>query len=535
MKNFNELGLSNATLDALKRKGFEEPTEIQEKIIPIVLEEKRDVIGQSRTGTGKTAAFGLPMVELIKKHSRSVKALVLTPTRELAIQVASEINSLKGNKKLVVEPVYGGQSIGRQLNFLKKGVDIVIGTPGRILDHLKRGSLKLDDISFLVLDEADEMLDMGFLDDVKEIISYCSLNRMTMLFSATIPKDVMSIAKEYMNDYKICRVSKGDLTVKQTDQIYFEVREKDKFEALTRIIDANDDFYGIVFCRTKIDVDRITNMLIERSYEADGIHGDIQQSKREKILNGFRTRKFNVLVATDVAARGIDVQNLTHVVNYAIPQDPKYYVHRVGRTGRAGKGGVAVTFVTPSEYKKLQFIKREVKTEIRKASLPSVKDIISIRKAHIKTEIADAIKSKDLVKYHSVTEELLKEYEPEKVISSLLEYSFGKILDESNYKEIESNLIDKSGKTRLFVTKGRKDGLTKRKLVKFIKDKTKISESKIADVRILDNFSFVSIPFKEAEIVLSYFKKGNKEERLFISRAKTHSSKKVAKKRTKVS
>jgi len=520
MKNFSELGLSNKTLSALKKKGFEEPTEIQEQIIPAILESDRDVIGQSRTGTGKTAAFGLPIINILKRHSGSVKSLILTPTRELAIQVAEEINSLKGKTDLRVEPIYGGQAIGRQLNSLRKGVDIVIGTPGRILDHLRRHSLKLDDLSFLVLDEADEMLDMGFLDDVKEIIEHCPQDRRTMLFSATMPKEVMDIARKYMKDYKIFRITQGDLTVKQTDQIYFEVRKRDKFEALCRIIDVNEDFYGLIFCRTKIDVEEVSNMLIERSYEARGLHGDISQAQREKILNEFKNHKFNVLVATDVAARGIDIQDLTHVVNYALPQDPKSYVHRIGRTGRAGKGGIAITFITPDEYRKLQFIKRKAKTEIRREKLPSVKDVIEIRKSRVMNDIFSIIENDNLNKYYDIAAGLLEKHEPEEIVSALLKYSLRDTLDEEKYREIDSNLVDTTGKTRLFVTQGRKDKLTKRKLIDFIRGKCNVPQSKIEDIKILDNFSFVTLPFGDAEVVLSYFKKGGKRKDLFITKAK---------------
>ena len=520
MKNFTELGLSNKTLDALKKKGFEEPTEIQAKIIPAALQNEGDIIGQSRTGTGKTAAFGLPIIEMLDKHSDSVKALILTPTRELAIQVAEEINSLKGKRNLRVEPIYGGQSIGRQLSMLRKGVDIVIGTPGRILDHIRRRSLKLDDISFLILDEADEMLDMGFLDDVEEIIKHCSTDRRTMLFSATMPKEVMNIAKKHMNDYEIFRITQGELTVKQTDQIYFEVNSKDKFEALCRIIDVNEDFYGLVFCRTKVDVEEISNMLIDRSYEARGLHGDISQAQREKILNEFKEHRFNILVATDVAARGIDIQDLTHVINYALPQDPKSYVHRIGRTGRAGKEGIAITFITPSEYRKLQFIKRKAKTEIRKAKLPSVKEIIGIRKERLKNEIFDIVDRGNLEQYSKIAEELLESAEPEKLVAALLKHSFKDTLDENNYRKIDTNLVDNTGKTRLFVTQGRKDNLTKRKLIDIIKGKCNVPSSKIEDIKILDNFSFVTLPFGDAEIVLSYFKAGRKRSDLFITKAK---------------
>ena len=264
MQSFENLGLSEGTLKVLAKKGFEVPTPIQEVTIPAILTSNKDVVAQAQTGTGKTAAFGLPMIEMLEENSRTVQALVLTPTRELAIQVSEEIHSLKGNKKLTVIPIYGGQSINLQLRSLKKGVDIVIGTPGRVQDHIDRGTLKLGDISFLVLDEADEMLNMGFLEDVKNIMKHTASGKRTMLFSATMPKEIIQIARENMREFDEFKVTKGQLTVSQTDQIYFEVSASDKFEALCRIIDIEEEFYGLVFCRTKKDVDVIANHLIER-------------------------------------------------------------------------------------------------------------------------------------------------------------------------------------------------------------------------------------------------------------------------------
>ncbi|MEX0999886.1 MAG: DEAD/DEAH box helicase, partial [Thermodesulfobacteriota bacterium] len=321
MLSFEELGLSEETLKVLKKKGFEVPSPIQEVTIPAILTGNKDIVAQAQTGTGKTAAFGLPLVERLDEHSRSVQTLVLTPTRELAIQVAEEIHSLKGKKKLIITPIYGGQSITLQLRSLKKGVDIVIGTPGRVLDHIARGTLKLGEISYLVLDEADEMLNMGFLEDVKKIMGHTPANKRTMLFSATMPKEIMQIAREHMMEFDEFKVSKDQLTVSQTDQIYFEVSASNKFEALCRIIDIEEDFFGLVFCRTKKDVDTIANHLVERGYDADALHGDLSQPQREKILNKFKKHLINILVATDVAARGIDVQDLTHVINFALPQD----------------------------------------------------------------------------------------------------------------------------------------------------------------------------------------------------------------------
>ncbi len=522
MESFETLGLSEGALKVLKQKGFEEPTPIQVKIIPAILAGKKDIIGQAQTGTGKTAAFGLPIIELLQEKSKIVQALILTPTRELAVQVAEEINSLKGKKKMSIVPIYGGQSIDLQLRSLRKGIDVVVGTPGRILDHLERRTLKLDKISYLVLDEADEMLNMGFLEDVRKIMENTGADKRTLLFSATMPHEIMQIAKKHMMEYDVMRVTKGQLTVSQTDQIYFEVSAADKFEALCRIIDIEEEFYGLVFCRTKIDVDNVGNHLIERGYDADALHGDMSQSMREKILNKFKKQLINVLVATDVAARGIDVQNLTHVINYALPQDPESYVHRIGRTGRAGKEGTAITFITPQEYRKLQFIRKGVKTEIRKAVLPRVKDIIKTKKIRIHADLEEIVKSCPQNEYMEMSRELLGKNRPDDILAALLQYSFQDELSEKSYTEIEDAVVDTKGKTRLFVTQGKQNGLTRKKLVDFINDKCSIASGKLRDIQILDKFSFVTLPFHEAETVLSHFIKRKRGPGPFITKAKKH-------------
>ncbi|MFC1808679.1 DEAD/DEAH box helicase [Candidatus Omnitrophota bacterium] len=376
MTTFKDLGLSTATLQILDKKGFEKPTLIQEKAIPALLKGDKDIIGQAQTGTGKTAAFGLPIFERMESPHETVQVLVLTPTRELAIQVSEELHSLQGKKKLSIVPIYGGQSIVLQLRSLKRGVDIVVGTPGRVMDHLRRKTLKLGHISYLVLDEADEMLNMGFLEDIQTIMKETNPHKRTLLFSATMPQEIMRTAKKYMGEFDIIKATTGQLTVSQTEQIYFEVNESDKFEALCRILDMEEDFYGLVFCRTKVDVDRVANHLAERGYDTDALHGDIAQALREKILGKFRKRVITILVATDVAARGIDVKDLTHVINYALPQGPESYVHRIGRTGRAGREGVAITFITPAEYRRLEFIKRITKTDIKKSKYPVFKMLL---------------------------------------------------------------------------------------------------------------------------------------------------------------
>ncbi|MFH0925511.1 MAG: DEAD/DEAH box helicase [bacterium] len=520
MKSFEELGLSEEMLNVLKQKGFEEPTPIQEKTIPAILTGNKDVVGQAQTGTGKTAAFGLPILELLQENLKTVQALVLTPTRELAVQVAEEISSLKGKKRLSIVPIYGGQSIELQLRSLKKGVDIVVGTPGRIIDHIKRRTLKLDKISYLVLDEADEMLNMGFLEDVEEIMKSTRPEKRTMLFSATMPNEIMQIAKKYMGEYDLLKVTKGQLTVSRTEQIYFEVAETDKLEALCRIIDIEEEFYGLVFCRTKIDVDTVAKQLIERGYDADALHGDMSQSLRERILDKFKKQQINILIATDVAARGIDIQDLTHVINYALPQDPESYIHRIGRTGRAGKEGNAITFITPEEYRKLQFISRGAKTDIRKAKLPKVEDIIKAKRLRIKADLEELVSSNLQIEYLEMSRELLETNKAEEILAALLQYSFQGELDEKSYAAIEDAIVDRKGKTRLFVTQGKQDGLTRNKLVDFIKDKCNIKSERIRDIQILDKFSFVTLPFHEAEMLLSYFKGRKRGHEPFITKAK---------------
>jgi ATP-dependent RNA helicase DeaD len=520
LNSFRNLGLSDNALRALEKKGFEEPTQIQEKTIPLFLKKNVDIIGQAQTGTGKTAAFGLPLIERLKEGLHDVQALILVPTRELALQVSEEINSLKEEKRLQIIAVYGGQSIEQQLWRLKKGVDIVVGTPGRILDHINRKSLKLKNISHLVLDEADEMLNMGFIDDVEEILKHTNLERRTLLFSATMPQSIINLAAKYMREYEIVRIQKEQLTTHLTEQIYFEVNPADKLEALCRIIDIEKVFYGLVFCRTKVDVDNLTNKLIERGYDAEALHGDISQYQRERILDKFKKKRINILVATDVAARGIDIINLTHVINYSLPQDPEYYVHRVGRTGRAGKEGTAITFVTPDEYRKLVFIKRLTRADIRREKLPKIEDVISLKKARIKDEIVRVMESEDCSEYIEMAEEMLTKDAPEKVLAALLKHSFQEELDERNYNEIREVSVDNKGKTSLVVALGRADGMTPQKLVDFIKHKARVDAHKIKDVRIFDKISFITVPFEEAEIILKTFKKEQSGRRPIIERAR---------------
>lgn len=392
--SFEDLGLDERTLAAVEAKGFESPTPIQILAIPRLLNGDANVIAKARTGTGKTAAFGLPLVQTIREDKGRVQALVLTPTRELALQVCKEIESFTQGGFPRLTPVYGGQFMGEQRRALRSGCEIVVGTPGRIKDHIERGSLKLEQIDYFVLDEADEMLDMGFIEDIEAIFEQANPESRILLFSATMPPPILKIAAAFMGDYEIVEEEAGPEEPLLTEQIYWFVRESEKIEALVRMIDISPDFYGLVFTQTKADADSVSKLLDERGYEAAALHGDIPQAQREKILSRFRSKKTRILVATDVAARGIDIEGLTHVVNYALPFDGPTYVHRIGRTGRAGAKGLAFTLVKPEERRRLEFLKQSVrkaiKGEMREAAVPSVREVLNAKRLRLFTELKES-------------------------------------------------------------------------------------------------------------------------------------------------
>jgi len=519
---FQDLGLSPETLKAIQTKGFEEPTPIQAATIPVLLKEESHIIAQAQTGTGKTAAFGLPLMDLVDTSLKEVQALILAPTRELAIQVSEELYSLKGSSPMSVVPIYGGQAISQQFRRLKKGAHIVVGTPGRIIDHLNRGSLKLDKIRHLILDEADEMLNMGFIEDMEEIMKHTPDEKKTLLFSATMPKRIRDLAERYMPSYKSITVKKEQLTTNLTEQIYYEIKASDKFEALCRIIDMEEDFYGLVFCRTKADVDNNVNHLLERGYDAEAIHGDITQAQREKTLARFRKKNINVLVATDVAARGIDINDLTHVINFSLPNDPESYVHRIGRTGRAGREGTAITFITPSEYRRLMFIQRIAQTDIKKSTVPKVKEIIKAKKKKIYSDLLGLMEEGKIDdKYFEWAKKLQEDHDPTEILAALLNYSFDEEINPEGYGDIKdvsrrndftggNRSIDRDGKARLFVALGKKDNLNPQKMIALIQSRVEIQSREIRDIMVMDNFSFMNVPFQKAEIIINSFKEAGK-------------------------
>ena len=387
---FADFGLSASVLEALTRKGFEEPTPIQTLAIPRMLGESTHLLARARTGTGKTAAFGLPLVDRLSVAGPKVRALILVPTRELALQVSGEIASFVSGPAPRLATVYGGASMGEQLRRLSRGVDIVVGTPGRVLDHIDRKTLDLSGLEWLVLDEADEMLDMGFIEDIERVLDAANPERRVVLFSATMPAAIMRIARDRLGSFEKVEDDTNPVQAGLTDQIWLEVRERDKLEALCRIVDSEDEFYGLVFCHTKVETDGVARALSDRGYEAEALHGDVSQDMRERILGRFRDKKSLILVATDVAARGIDVEKLTHVVNFNLPFDPESYTHRIGRTGRAGHKGTAVTFVTPEEYRRLFALRRTSGAGLRKGAVPSVGTVIEAKRARIRIKAEEA-------------------------------------------------------------------------------------------------------------------------------------------------
>lgn len=438
MEEFKNLGLSDNTVNILKKKGFTQPTVIQSKVIPILLQGQKDVVGQSQTGTGKTASFALPILETIEKHSKTVRAIILTPTRELAIQVAKEIDSLKWDDTIKVLAIYGGSGIDQQIQKLREGIDIVVGTPGRVMDLQRRNALKLNNIEYAVLDEADEMLNMGFVEDIENILQSAPKDKKMLLFSATMPNQILKIAQNYMREYEMIAIEKSQVVTSIVEQIYYDISAKDRIEGIRRVMDYYSNFHGIIFCNTKSSVDTVTAQLTKMGYAAASLHGDITQSQREKILQQFRDKQVRALVATDVAARGIDVTDLTHVINFSLLQSPESYVHRIGRTGRAGKQGIAITFIMPSERQRLGFVERTNNCTLEKRELPTPKEIIANREYELKKIITNMIEyAKNKPSRHEqLVKELLNENDPEQVVSSLIRYSLKNDLDLSTYKQL---------------------------------------------------------------------------------------------------
>jgi ATP-dependent RNA helicase DeaD len=420
---FKEFNLSENILKSLEKKGFKYPSEIQEKIIPIILDNQKDIIGIADTGTGKTGAFGIPIIENISKENlnkKLPKVIILTPTRELALQVNKEINSFTFDKNIKTLTVYGGTNINSQINELRKGINIIVGTPGRVIDLIKRKELNLSEISYFVLDEADEMLKMGFIEDIEKILKQTPKNKRVYLFSATMPEKIKNLSKRYLKNPETIKIKKASQSKENINQSYFILKKSEKLNTLKYLI-KNNYFYGIVFCQTKSEVNEITSQLKKEKLKVDCIHGDIPQNKRERILQNFRKQKIEILIATDVAARGIDVKDLTHVINYNLPREEETYVHRIGRTGRAGKNGIAYSLVTNKEESMIKNIIKNTKNNIKKENLPNKKELLKIKQEQYENKINSIIRKKKFDKQNlELAKKLEKNFNSSEIIASLL-------------------------------------------------------------------------------------------------------------------
>ncbi|MDB2157711.1 DEAD/DEAH box helicase [Clostridium butyricum] len=487
---FATLGLKESIVRAISDLGFTKPSQIQEQSIPVTL-SGADLIGQAQTGTGKTAAYSLPILTKMSTN-KGIKALILAPTRELAVQVKDEMNRLSKYEKAEILAVYGGDSIDRQIRALRKGVDVVVGTPGRMLDLIKRKCLHLDSVEFLVLDEADEMLNMGFIDDIESILSHTPEERQTLLFSATMPDPIAKLAKRYMKpDAKLVSVKKSSLTVSKIEQSYFMINNKHRLEALCRLLDLDNPSSAIIFCRTKRGVDELVQELQSKGYMVEGMHGDMTQAHRLTTLSKFKEGTLNLLIATDVAARGIDVDGVTHVFNYDLPQDVESYVHRIGRTGRANREGTAYSLVTPKDFSMLKQIQKVTKSAITQKSVPTAEEIKNKKFNDIIKEVTETITSGDLTKFMPNAIELVENNDPLSVVAALMKIKY----DNESVFDYSSDKLEapKKEDIRLFFSVGKRDGLTPKVLINYIKDRTRVNASTIGQIDLMENFSFVSV------------------------------------------
>ena len=526
---FEDMNISNEICRAVLDMGFEEATPIQSQAIPVILEGK-DIIGQSQTGTGKTAAFGIPLLERINPEDRRLQALILCPTRELAIQVSEEFRKLlKYKDNIRVLPIYGGQPIDRQIAALRKGTHVVIGTPGRVMDHMRRRTIKAETVQMMVLDEADEMLDMGFREDIETILVKIPEEHQTLLFSATLSPEILDITKRFQKNPEFIKIVRKELTVPNIEQYYFDVKEKTKLDALCRIIDVYDPKLAMVFCNTKKRVDDLVEMLQGRGYFAEGLHGDLKQAQRDKVMQKFRNGTIEILVATDVAARGIDVDDIDVVFNYDVPQDEEYYVHRIGRTGRAGKAGKAFTFCVGKEIYKLRDIMRYTKTKIQQQKLPTLSDVEEMKTNIYLEKIKGIIEEGHLTKYIHLVDRLMEEdYTSIDIAAALLKDHLSDVnaddidaLDDINLGGTELYGGEGEKMVRLFINAGKKSKIRAKDIVGAIANEAGIPGKTLGEIAIFDEYTFVDVPNEFVRDILHGMKHAKiKGKRVHIEIAK---------------
>tara|TARA_B110000037_G_scaffold19257_1_gene20322 strand:+ start:31375 stop:33159 length:1785 start_codon:yes stop_codon:yes gene_type:complete len=524
---FNELGLKDTILSAITDMGYESPTPIQQEAIPYLLDNQGDLIGLASTGTGKTAAFGLPLLNQIETDSKNTQGLIICPTRELCIQISKDLNTYAKNiRGINIVPVYGGTDIVKQIRQIERGAQIIVATPGRLLDLINRRKIKLGEVEAVILDEADEMLNMGFKEDIDSILEKTPDYKNVWLFSATMPKEVSRIAKNYMEQPFEITVGGKNETNKNIEHHYYVVKERDRFQALKSIIDFNPNIYGLIFCRTRRDTAAVADKLMAGGYNAEPLHGDLSQAQRDRVMQKFRSKTLQILVATDVAARGIDVDDITHVIHYQLPEDVENYTHRSGRTARAGKKGTSIALINTKEGRRIKSIERIIKSQFDLKKVPSPSEIVETQLSSLISGITDAeVDSSRIEKYMPVLMEQLEDYSKEDLIKRFVSAEFNKFLSYyENSRDLNAsqrsggNDLDDYGsrkrgsrdrgdrndanKQRFFVSLGRKDGFNHGALLRLLCDNTGVNKSDIGKIDVLDSFSFFDADKKETETIL---------------------------------
>ena len=536
---FQDLPLNDLLLKALAERGFNEPTEIQKEAIPLLSNEDTDFVGQAQTGTGKTLAFVLPLLNKIDLEEKDVQALILSPTRELANQINDEIKKFSSFVRIKTLSVYGGVPLDGQIRALKKDrPQIVVGTPGRVMDLIDRGVLKLENARFAVLDEADEMLDMGFIDDVKTILSEMGEQKKTWMFSATMPSAILNLIKTYLKEPKLVKIQKKTLSNANIEQRHYVVRSENMNEAICRLLDSLDEYYGMIFCRTKIDAKMLSDELNSRGYPSDSLHGDMSQQQRDITMKNFKNKKINMLVCTDVAARGIDVDNLTHVINYGLPQDIESYVHRIGRTGRAGQSGIALTLIEPSERYRLRQVENITKAQIVRGNLPTLNELKDVVVKKEVKKLQPLLENINQYETNAQFEEMFSALSKEDVLKVFFTHLFKTQIDryesQPNLEFVErkpqnprernaagsQGQVRRGGNTRFFVNMGREHGLTLKTLLNSVSNMLNVDERLIRNVDLKDSFSFLEIPENAADVLLKLDAPviGNKSVRFEVTR-----------------
>lgn len=512
MNKFQELGLQESLLQAIGDLGFTQPSEVQEKAIPILLEKDTDIVALAQTGTGKTAAFGFPLIQKINTNSRTTQALVLSPTRELCLQITNELKAYsKYEKNVNVVAVYGGASITDQARDVKRGAQIIVATPGRMQDMINRGYVDISKIDFCVLDEADEMLNMGFYEDIVSILSTSPDNKSTWLFSATMPNEVARIAKEFMRKPLEITVGTKNSGTSTVSHEFYVVNARDRYEALKRLSDANPDIFSVVFCRTKRDTQAVAEKLIEDGYNAAALHGDLSQAQRDTVMKSFRAKQIQMLIATDVAARGIDVDNITHVINYQLPDEIETYTHRSGRTGRAGKLGTSIVIITKSELRKISSIERIIQQKFEEKTIPSGTEICAIQLFHLANKIKNVAVSDEINAYLPSINEVLEDLTKEELVKRMVSVEFNRFIN--YYKKRKDISSEKSGKlegsysqdgsaVRYFINIGARDNFDWMNLKDFLKETLNLGKDDLFKVDVKEGFSFFNTEPEHQELVM---------------------------------